>query len=249
MRLQDKVVIVTGAAHHIGQAYAVRAAQEGAKVVICDVRDCSETAEMVAEAGGEVLSLRTDVSNEEDTLELARQTVERFGRIDAIVNNAGLFDGLHSRTILNTDMEEWDRVMDVNVKGIFLCCRAVVPQMMEQGYGKIINIGSGIWHWGGSGTPAYVSSKAAVTGLTRALARELGQYGIRVNTLAPGGTASGAVVARDDDSPQVVPNSGNLLGRREVPDDLTGTMVFLASEDSDYITGQNLTVNGGTSMW
>ncbi len=249
MRLQDKVVIVTGAAHHIGQAYAVRAAQEGAKVVICDIRDCSETAEMVAEAGGEVLSLRTDVSNEEDTLELARQTVERFGRIDCIVNNAGLFDGLHSRTILNTDMEEWDRVMNVNVKGIFLCCRAVVPQMMEQGYGKIINIGSGIWHWGGSGTPAYVSSKAAVTGLTRALSRELGQYGIRVNTLAPGGTASGAVVARDDDSPQVVPNSGNLLGRREVPDDLTGTMVFLASEDSDYITGQNLTVNGGTSMW
>ena len=174
MRLQDKVVIVTGAAHHIGQAYAVRAAQEGAKVVVCDIRDCSETAEMVAEAGGEVLSLRTDVSNEEDTLELARQTVERFGRIDAIVNNAGLFDGLHSRTILNTDMEEWDRVMNVNVKGIFLCCRAVVPQMMEQGYGKIINIGSGIWHWGGSGTPAYVSSKAAVTGLTRALARELG---------------------------------------------------------------------------
>ena len=249
MRLQDKVVIVTGAAHHIGQAYAVRAAQEGAKVVICDIRDCSETAEMVAEAGGEVLSLRTDVSNEEDTLELARQAVERFGRIDCIVNNAGLFDGLHSRTILNTDMEEWDRVMNVNVKGIFLCCRAVVPQMMEQGYGKIINIGSGIWHWGGSGTPAYVSSKAAVTGLTRALARELGQYGIRVNTLAPGGTASGAVIARDDDSPQVVPNSGNLLGRREVPDDLTGTMVFLASEDSDYITGQNLTVNGGTSMW
>ena len=249
MRLKDKVIIITGAAHHIGQSYAVRAAQEGAKLVICDIRDCGTTAELCIEAGAEVLALHTDVSKEEDTLEMARQAVERFGRIDCIVNNAGIYDGLTARSMLEVDLAEWDRVMDVNVKGIFLCSRAVVPYMRQQGGGKIINIGSSIWLFGGSGIPHYVASKAAVTGLTRALARELGADNIKVNTLAPGGTASGAVVTRDEHSPQVVPNSANVLGRREVPEDLTGTMVFLASEDSDYITGQMLTVNGGAGMY
>ena len=249
MQLKDKVVIVTGAAHHIGQAYAVRLAQEGAKVVACDIRDCGTTAEMVISAGGEVLPLHTDVTKEEDTLEMARQTVERFGRIDCIVNNAGIFDGLTARPILDVDMEEWDRVYQVNVKGMFLCCRAVFPYMRDQGGGKIINIGSGIWLWGGSGTPHYVSSKAAVTGLTRALARELGQYNIKVNTLSPGGTDSGAVIARDDNVPKVAARGGRPLDRKEVPDDLTGTMVFLASEDSDFITGQMIAVNGGDSMY
>ena len=164
---------------------------------------------------------------EEDTLEMARRAVERFGRIDCIVNNAGIYDGLTARSMLEVDLAEWDRVMDVNVKGIFLCSRAVVPYMRQQGGGKIINIGSSIWLFGGSGIPHYVASKAAVTGLTRALARELGADNIKVNTLAPGGTASGAVVTRDEHSPQVVPNSANVLGRREVPEDLTGTMVFL----------------------
>ena len=248
MRLQDKVIIITGAAHHIGQAYAVRCAQEGAKLVICDILDCGTTAEMCMEAGAEVLALHTDVANEEDTLEMARQAVERFGRIDCIVNNAGIYDGLTARSMLEVDLEEWDRVMDVNVKGIFLCSRAVVPYMREQGGGKIINIGSSIWFFGGSGIPHYVASKAAVTGLTRALARELGADNITVNTLAPGGTNSGAVVTRDERAPQVPPPSANVLGRREVSEDLTGTVVFLASEDSDYITGQMIAVTGGAGM-
>ena len=249
MRLKDKVVIITGAAHHIGQAYALRCAQEGAKLVICDIRDCGATAEMCIEAGAEVLALHTDVAREEDTLEMARQAVERFGRIDCIVNNAGIYDGLTARSMLEVDLDEWDRVMDVNVKGIFLCSRAVIPYMREQGGGKIINIGSSIWYFGSSGIPHYVASKAAVTGLTRALARELGADNIKVNTIAPGGTNSGAVVTRDERAPQVPPPSANVLGRREVSEDLTGTVVFLASEDSDYITGQMITVNGGAGMY
>ena len=249
MRLKDKVVIITGAAHHIGQAYAVRCAEEGARLVICDILDGGATAEMCMEAGAEVLALHTDVSKEEDTLEMARQAVERFGRIDCIVNNAGIYDGLTARPMLEVDLDEWDRVMAVNVKGIFLCSRAVVPYMREQGGGKIINIGSSIWFFGGAGIPHYVTSKAAVTGLTRALARELGADNIKVNTIAPGGTNSGAVVTRDERSPQAPPPSGNVLGRREVPEDLTGTVVFLASEDSDYITGQMIAVNGGMGMY
>ena len=250
MRLKDKVIIITGAAHHIGQVYAVRAAQEGAKLVICDIRDCGTTAELCIEAGAEVLALHTDVSKEEDTLEMARRAVERFGRIDCIVNNAGIYDGLTARSMLEVDLAEWDRVMDVNVKGIFLCCRAVVPYMRQQGGGKIINIGSSIWLFGGSGIPHYVASKAAVTGLTRALARELGADNIKVNTLAPGGTASGAVVTRDEHSPQVVSN----LRQRPRPQGGAGgphrhNGLPGSSDDSDYITGQMLTVNGGAGMY
>ena len=249
MQLKDKVVIVTGAATHIGQAYAVRLAQEGAKVVACDILDCGTTAEMVIEAGGEVLPIITDVSNEEDTLEMARQTVERFGRIDCIVNNAGIFDGLIAKPILDVDMAEWDKVYEVNVKGMFLCCRAVFPYMKEQGGGKIINIGSGIWLQGMPGVPHYVSSKAAVMGLTRTLAKELGQFNINVNTLAPGGTDSGAKIGRDDTSPAAPSRAGRSIPRTETPDDLTGTMVFLASADSDFITGQMITINGGDALY
>lgn len=249
MQLKDKVVIVTGAATHIGQAYAVRLAQEGAKVVACDILDCGTTAEMVMEAGGEVLPIITDVTKEEDTLEMARLTVEKFGRIDCIVNNAGIFDGLTAKPILDIDMAEWDKVYEVNVKGMFLCCRAVFPYMKEQGGGKIINIGSGIWLQGMPGVPHYVSSKAAVMGLTRTLAKELGQFNINVNTLAPGGTDSGAKIARDDSSPAAPGRAGRSIARTETSEDLTGTMVFLASSDSDFITGQMITINGGDALY
>jgi NAD(P)-dependent dehydrogenase (short-subunit alcohol dehydrogenase family) len=249
MQLKDKVVIVTGAATHIGQAYAVRLAKEGAKVVACDILDCGTTAEMVIEAGGEVLPLITDVTKEEDTIEMARQTVERFGRIDCIVNNAGIFDGLTARPMMDVDMAEWDKVYEVNVKGMFLCCRAVFPYMKEQGGGKIINIGSGIWLQGMPGVPHYVSSKAAVMGLTRTLAKELGQFNINVNTLAPGGTDSGAKIGRGDDAPIAPSRAGRSIPRIETPEDLTGTMVFLASEDSNFITGQMITINGGDALY
>lgn len=247
MQLEGKTVIITGAARHIGRAFAVRAGREGANVVVADKDDCGETAELVAAEGAKVLPLRVDVTDEEQTKAMAASTFVEFGRIDALVNNAGIFDGLVAKPMEEVDLDVWDAVFNVNVKGIFLCTRAVVPYMKEQGKGKIINIGSGIWLSGVTGIPHYVASKAAVMGLSRALAKELGASKINVNTLAPGGTDSGAVVDRND--VPLIPIAGRALGRVEVPEDLTGTMVFLASDDSDFITGQMITVNGGDSLY
>jgi len=246
MRLEGKVVIVTGAARHIGQAFAVRAAREGASVVVADKDDCSETAEMVAAVGAKVLPVRVNVTSESDTLAMASAAAAEFGRIDVLVNNAGLFDGLVSAPLMEVDLDLWDKVFEVNVKGIFLCTRAVFPYMKEQGGGKIVNIGSGIWLHGVTGIPHYVASKAAVTGLSRTLARELGPYHINVNTLAPGGTESGAVV--DHSAMPINQRPGRALDRAEVPEDLTGTMVYLASSDSDFVTGQMIAVNGGDNL-
>jgi NAD(P)-dependent dehydrogenase (short-subunit alcohol dehydrogenase family) len=247
MRLEDKVIIVTGASRYIGQTMAVRLAKEGAKVVLADIRDCAETSDMVQAEGADVLSIQVDVTDEAQTLEMAKKTVKRFGRINCLVNNAGIYDGLISKPLLDVDMDVWDHVFRVNVKGIFLCTRAVFPSMKEQGGGQIVNTGSAIWLGSSTGIPHYVSSKAAVMGLSRTLAKELGQYNITVNTLAPGGTRSGAVVNRDE-SPASVAQAGRAIDRLEVPEDLVGTLVFLASDDSSFITGQMIVVDGGVSL-
>jgi 3-oxoacyl-[acyl-carrier protein] reductase len=213
MRLENKVVVVTGAARHIGQAFAVRAAREGANVVVADKADCSETAQMVAAEGARVLALTVDVTDEQQTLAMARDTAAEFGHIDVLVNNAGLFDGLVAKPFMEVDLDLWDKVFAVNVKGIFLCTRAVFPYMRDQGKGKIVNIGSGIWLHGVTGIPHYVASKAAVTGLSRTLARELGPYNINVNTLAPGGTESGAHRHAHQPTPWTSPQPGRSARR------------------------------------
>ena len=254
MRLKDKVVIVTGSSGLLGKAHAARLGEEGAKVVLCDVVESEETLDAVRSTGAEAMFLQVDVTSEESTLQMARKAVERFGRIDCLLNNAGLTTrrpGLQPRSILEIDLEAWDRAFAVNVKGDLLCIRAVFPYMRDQGGGKIINTSSGAWLHTSRGplsTPAYAASKAAVVGLTRSLAKELGRYHICINTLAPSATpqADGSVggMRRED-----IPTGDRALGRLATPEDLTGAMVFLLSEDSNFVTGQMLLVNGGLELW
>jgi NAD(P)-dependent dehydrogenase (short-subunit alcohol dehydrogenase family) len=248
MRLKDQVIIITGAARHLGQAYAVRFAQEGARLAIADVGDCTETARLCADAGAEVLVQPTDVTSQEQTEALARATVERFGRIDGLLNNAGLMTQITGPAFMDVEPEWWDRVHAVNVKGTYLMTRAVFPFMREQRSGKIVNIGSTTMlrtsNTPTSSAPHYVSSKGAVMAFTRSVCREFGLYNININTLAPGGTDQ--EVGRPSD--QATPEEGRAFGRRGVPQDLTGTAVFLFSEDADFITGQLIAVNGGKEV-
>lgn len=249
MRLREKVIIVTGSAQGIGKAYALRLAEEGAKVVVTDILDPKPTAGEIQARGGDALPLVVDVGSEAATVEMARKTVETFGRIDVLINNAAVFGELELKPFDRIPAAEWDKVMAVNVKGLFLCAKAVFPQMRQQGKGKIINISSGTAF---KGTPRflhYVTSKGAVIAFTRALAREMGAHGITVNALAPGLTLSDAV----KNNPQQMQYHQSVvdtrcLQRDEAPEDLTGTMVFLCSADSDFISGQTIAVDGGSVM-
>ena len=251
--IKDKGIIVTGAGRNIGQVYSRRLAEEGAKVVVCDVIDCEETAGIVRAAGAEVLPLHVDVTDEAQTQEMARRAAEHFGRIDGLVNNAALFQDLRSdenKGFMDIDMDRWDSVYSVNVRGTFLCMRAVFPYMRDGGGGKIINIGSGTFLHSSRGrmatNPHYVSSKAAVMGLTRAVAKEMGQYNIKVNTLSPGGTDT---TLNAESVQPFKEETDRALNRPETPDDLTGTVVFLLSPESDFITGQMIVVNGGMETY
>lgn len=250
MKLKGKVAIITGSSQGLGKAYALRFSQEGARVVVADILDTSGAVQEIEENGGEVLPLHTDVSDEESTLEMTRKTIERFGRVDVLVNNAAVFATLGKKGFSDISPDEWDRVMGVNLKGVFLCCKAVYPQMKKQGKGKIINISSSTFF---SGTPNflhYVTTKGGVVAFTRALARELGDDGINVNAISPGLTLSDGVKGNPmypEDTLKAVAGT-RCFKRIEVPEDLTGTALFLASDDSDFITGQTINVDGGGVM-
>ena len=250
MRLKDKVAIVTGGAQGIGKAYVTGFADEGAKLTIADInlQAAEATVETVKERGGEALATRTDVSNPEDTQEMVRKTIELFGRVDILVNNAAIFHRVSMIRVpfSELDLDEWDRVMAVAVKGTFLCSRAVFPHMQAQGGGKIINITSSLFFLGLANHTHYLASKGAVIGFTRALAREVGKYNVNVKCIAPGGTFS--MDASDKPAwlePLIAARS---IQRMEYPEDLVGTAIFLASSDSDFITGQTIVVDGGEVM-
>ena len=249
-RLDGRVAIVTGAAQGIGAAYARRFAEEGAKVAICDVKDCTNVVNTIAQSGGEALGMEVDVSDESAVTGFVAQTVERFGRVDVMVPNAAIFATLDRRSFLDIGVEEWDRVMAVNVRGTFVCIKAVVPQMKEQGYGKIVNISSATVQAGVPWFLHYVSSKGAVDAMTRAAARELGDFGIRVNSIAPGFTMSEQIESQREALQFNIDMNlaGRAFKRDEMPEDLLGTMVFLASAESDFITGQTVLVDGGLVM-
>ncbi len=249
-RLDGRVAIVTGAAQGIGAAYAKRFAEEGAKVAICDLLDCTNVVNTITQSGGEAFGMEIDVSDEAQVAGLVARTVETFGRVDVMVPNAAIFAVLNRRSFLDIGVEEWDRVMAVNVRGVFVCIKAVVPQMKEQGYGKIVNISSATVQLGVPWMLHYVSSKGAVDAMTRASARELGDFGIRVNSVAPGFTMSEQIESqREALQFNLDMNlSGRAFKREEMPDDLLGTMVFLASAESDFMTGQTVVVDGGLVM-
>jgi 3-oxoacyl-[acyl-carrier protein] reductase len=247
--LEGKVVIVTGGGHGIGRAYCQGIAREGGKPVVADLDGAAaeRVAREIEQEGGQALVVQMDVSSFADCQAMARQTLDRFGQIDGLINNAAIFLSvpLERGGWQDISEPEWDRVMAVNVKGLWLCSRAVVPAMQARQQGSILNISSNMAFNGGLGMIHYVVSKAAVVGFSRVLARELGPANIRVNTLAPGSTMS-----EDDPSAALVQEyeriaSSRVLKRVERPEDVVGTALYLVSDLSAFVTGQVILVNGG----
>jgi NAD(P)-dependent dehydrogenase (short-subunit alcohol dehydrogenase family) len=249
-RLDGRVAILTGGAKGIGKHYARALASEGARLMIADIADGSEVAAALARDYGanSVESAVTDVSDEGAVAALIARTMERFGKIDILVNNAALFAPLQETKCTEIDVDIWDRVMAINLRGPFLLVKHVVPHMSAQHYGKIINIGSGTAYRGIPWMLHYVTSKGGIMAMTRALSRELGEHGIRVNTLAPGFTMSETVIAENPGHVETARTravASRALKRDEQPADLLGALVFLASADSDFVTGQTIAVDGG----
>jgi NAD(P)-dependent dehydrogenase (short-subunit alcohol dehydrogenase family) len=247
MRLADKVAVVTGGAAGIGFAYARRFLAEGAKVIVADVADPVAAAEKLG-AAERVLGVPADVSDSASVRAMVEAAVARFGRVDVLVNNAAVFAALKPQPFDAIPEAEWDRVMAVNVKGIWNCARAVVPVMRAQGGGRIVNVASAIVAKGTAMLLHYVTSKGAVVAMTRALARELGPAGITVNAVAPGLILSDTVQANPDitDFQLDAIMRARSLKREAFPADVEGTVMFLASDDSAFMSGQTLVVDGGS---
>jgi NAD(P)-dependent dehydrogenase (short-subunit alcohol dehydrogenase family) len=238
-RLKDKVAIVTGGATGIGKAIAARLARDGARVVVADLQKASNGA----------LNLQVDVSKEDQVNRMAAETMSALGRIDILVNNAAIFSTLELRPFESIPVDEFRRVMEVNIMGVWLCCRACAPHMRKGGYGRIVNLASGAPLKGVPLFLHYISSKGAVIAMTRGLARELGKDGITVNSLAPGFTLSENVAQQAAHVQQGERTRlTRAIQRDETPEDLVGTVSFLASEDAAFLTGQTLVVDGGSAM-
>ncbi|ASR89816.1 SDR family NAD(P)-dependent oxidoreductase [Alcaligenes aquatilis] len=247
MRFENKTVIITGAGQGIGRAYAQEFAKAGAAVVVADLnidKAQAVAAEIQAE-NGQALAVKVDVSDDKSTAEMVAQAVKAFGTVDVLINNAAVFSTLKMKPFEEIDANEWDFVMGVNARGVFNCAKAVSPFMKQQQSGKIINISSSVVVTGRANYAHYVASKGAVVALTRALATELGEYGINVNAISPHGIVT--EVPRDTIRPEqwdaII--AAQTLKRKGDVSDMIGATMFLACDESKYITGQTLNVDAG----
>jgi NAD(P)-dependent dehydrogenase (short-subunit alcohol dehydrogenase family) len=249
-RLAGKTALVTGGAKGIGRHYSQALAAEGARVMIADIADGRALAEEIASRNGadSVAAVKFDVGEEQQVKSLVAQTIERFGQIDVLVNNAALYSALAPRDFSAWDTDTWDRVMAINVRGPYLMVRHVAPHMIARRSGKIVNIASGAAYKGVPRMLPYVTSKGAMLAFTRALSRELGQYGIAVNSLSPGYILSdtGLENTTHVEEERAPVRNSRAFKRDAYPEDLLGTLVFLASSDSDFVTGQSIVVDGGS---
>jgi p-cumic alcohol dehydrogenase len=251
MRIEGKVIVVTGAARGIGREFARYLAGLGGRVVLADVNDCAQTLDLVQAENGTAVCAKLDVAQAASATAMARAALDAFGRIDALINNAALYGSLKGGRFDTISESEWDAAMAVNVKGIWNCCKAVVPAMRQSGGGSIVNIASLAATYGMPFALHYTTSKAAVIGLTRGLARELGRDNIRVNALAPSAVMTeGTVEFLGDklDRGLEVIRTGQSIQRTLEPADLTGTVAWLISDGSRFVTGQTIAVDGGTVM-
>jgi len=251
MDVRDKVVVITGAARGIGQAFAQSLAAEGADIVAADINDCSATVGLVQAQGQKAIGVALDVRDARSALDMAAAATEAFGRIDALINNAALYGALRGGRFDAIGEADWDAAMAVNVKGIWNCCKAAVPAMRSAGGGSIVNLASLAATYGMPFALHYTTSKAAVIGLTRGLARELGRDRIRVNALAPSAVLTEGTREffgdRADRALEVI-KSGQSIQRNLTPPDLVGAVTWLVSEASCFVTGQTIAIDGGTVM-
>ncbi len=250
--LQDKVAIITGASRGLGKAFAMRFAEEGAKLLLTttSLERAEATEKEIKDKGGEVTFVKADISVAGDTQKIADEVMKQYGRVDILVNNAAIWFGIRAKPWHLWTEEEWDRIFSVNVKGTWMVCKAIVPLMEKAGKGKIVNIASNVARVGGAPVfMPYACGKGAIYTLTHALAHALGKSNINVNAIAPGFTATEASIDMTGGGASFdAAASGQSIPRREEPEDLVGATLFLASSDSDFISGQVIYVDGGTVM-
>ena len=239
-----QTAIVTGGARGLGRAYCLALAGAGFDVVVADVLDGQGVVDEIEAAGGKAISCLADISSAADNDALAAAAADAFGTIDVLINNAAYYSAITRGPFNEVSQQEWDRTFEINVRGAWLTCCAVYPHMQKQGSGKIINISSTTCFKGTVGFPHYVASKSAIIGLTRCLAQELGPDGITANTVSPGLIPDPSLRPSDTLSDQFVV-AGRAIKRTQVPEDMIGTILYLAGRGSDFVTGQNIVVNGG----
>ena len=250
MILKGKTIIVTGAAGGLGRAFSLRFAKEGANVICADIADASETVNMIKSEGGSALCVKVDITSEESTLAMCKAAEDNFGGIDGIVNNAAIYAGLTMTPFHLIEEKEWDRVMNVNAKGTWICCKMVYPFLIKRGGGSIVNIASSSILEGNPFFAHYTASKGAVWALTRSVSTIVGEQGIRCNSITPGYTMTEASKGLAGDRESFLKNYNFSIQTRAIhrameAEDVVGTALFLLSDDSIFMTGQNLNIDGG----